>query len=235
MKRFWTDVSIEARGDDFAILLDGRIVKTPLRADLTLSNMAMARAVAQEWEDCGEDIDPAGMPMTGYANAAIDRVAADRQDFVDAIAAFGESDLFCYRAESPQKLVDRQAAIWDVWLDWAAQRYDVGFNVVQGIVHRAQPEETIRALKAAVAAMDDFQLSALSRLTHLSGSLVAPLALAEGRTVADKIWPDLIVDELWQEEQWGADDFAIKNRHDREADFTDAARFLGLTLCWRGQ
>jgi len=228
MKRFWGEVSVAARDEGFAILLDERRVKTPMRADLLLPGMQMAEALAQEWQECGEEIDPAAMPMTGYANAAIDRVAADRQEFVDAIASFGESDLFCYRTENPQELINRQAAIWDGWLDWGAQQYDVRFTVVQGIMHQPQPPETIAALKAAVADMDNFQLSAMSRLTHLSGSLIAPLALANARVTAKEIWPDLIIDELWQEEQWGADKFAIKNRHDREHDFTEAARFLAL-------
>ncbi len=221
-------MTVEQRGEYYSILLDERDVKTPMRAELVLPNAKLAEAVAQEWRDVGEKIDPAAMPITGFANAALDRVAPDRQSFIDAVAAFGESDLFCYRAENPQKLVDRQEVSWGKWLKWAEQKYSLKFAVVSGIIHKPQPEPTLAALKEAVADMSDHQLAAASKLTHLTGSLVAVLALAEGEVGAETLWPDLILDELWQEEQWGADQFALKNRNDREAEYLEAARVMVL-------
>jgi len=228
VKRFWKDVTVEAADGGHAILLDERSVKTPMRADLILPSAKMAEAAAQEWRDVGEEIDPSAMPVTGFANAALDRVVGDRQSFIDAVAAFGESDLFCYRAENPQKLVDRQESVWGKWLRWAQQKYLVKFVVVQGIVHQPQAEPTLVRLKEAVAGMNDHQLAAASKLTHLTGSLVAVLALADGTVDAEMLWPDLILDELWQEEQWGTDELALKNRDDREAEFLEAARFMVL-------
>jgi chaperone required for assembly of F1-ATPase len=228
MRRFWKETTAQAAGDGFAIRLDGKPLKTPMKADLWLPNAAMAQAVVSEWDAVGEKIDPATMPITGFANAAIDRVAADRQGFIDSIAAYGESDLLCYRAEEPEQLTQRQAAAWDHWLNWAQARYFVTFTVVAGIMHQPQPEPTLARLKDAVASLNDWQLAAASRLVPISGSLVALLALTENHTAAQVIWLDLVVDELWQEEKWGADDFALKNRRDREADFMNAARFLAL-------
>lgn len=228
MKRFWKEVHIKASDDGFTILLDERAIKTPGRADLTLPNAGMADAVAQEWRNVGEKVDPASMPITGFANAAIDRVRADKEAFVDAIAAFGESDLFCYRAESPTELVERQGAIWGQWIRWAEALWNADLAVVHGIMHRPQSPEILSAARASVAELNEFQLAAASKLTHLSGSLIAVLALAEGQVSADELWPDLILDELWQEEQWGADEFALKNRNDRAAEFAEAARFLAM-------
>jgi chaperone required for assembly of F1-ATPase len=228
MRRFWKETTAEAVGSSFAIRLDGKPLKTPMKAELLLPNAAMAEAVKAEWEAVDEKIDPATLPITGFANAAIDRVAADRQSFIDSIAAYGESDLLCYRAEEPAVLVDRQAAAWDQWLHWAQARYFVTFTIVAGIMHQPQPEATLAHLKEAVAHLDNWQLAAASRLVPISGSLIALLALTENHTAPQVIWPDLIVDELWQEEKWGADDFALKNRRDREADFMNAARFLAL-------
>ncbi len=226
MKRFWKKVTTERGAAGFAIRLDGRAVKTPMRAELYLPNEALARAVKAEWDAVDDIIDPAAMPMTGFANAAIDRVANERAAFVAAIGEYAETDLFCYRAEGPAALLERQAAAWGHWLHWAEARYLIGFHLVQGIMHMPQPATTVARLQQAVAALNDWQLAAASKLAALSGSLVAVLALAEGRAQAETIWPDLIADELWQEEQWGADDYALKNRRDRAADFAAAARFL---------
>jgi chaperone required for assembly of F1-ATPase len=228
MKRFWKIARIETVESGFAIRLDARPVKTPMRAQLVLPNMAMAQAVCAEWDAVGDDIDPMVMPITGLANAAIDRIAEDRDGFISAIAAYGESDLFCYRAEEPEILVQRQADIWDRYLRWAQARYFVTFTVVTGIMHQPQPAPTLVRLKEAVAELSNWQLAAASKMVPITGSLVAFLALAEGEVDAVSLWPDLVLDELWQEEKWGADDFALKNRRDRQTDFMAGVRFLEL-------
>jgi chaperone required for assembly of F1-ATPase len=228
MKRFWKKVTLEAVDGGHAIRLDGRIVKTPMKAVLVLPNLVMTAAVKAEWDAVEGDIDPTAMPISGFANAAIDRVRADRESFTGSIAAYGESDLLCYRAEEPEELLQRQAAVWDPWLHWAQARYSIEFNVISGIMHQPQSAATLLRLKEAVMKLSDWQLAAASRLVPISGSLVALLAIVEDEVTADALWPDLILDELWQEEKWGADDYALKNRRDRETDFKDAVRFLAM-------
>ncbi len=228
MRRFWTEVTTVQSAYGLAIRLDGKPVKTPLRAELTVPTKALADAVIAEWEAVAEKIDPAAMPMTGFANAAIDRIGPEHATFVDAISAYGEADLFCYRAEAGEPLAARQAEVWEPWLDWARTRYDVVFNVVEGIMPQPQPPETVARLKAAVASRGTFELAAMAKLAHLSGSLVATLALVERAGSSQELWSASCLDEIWQEELWGEDYFATKNRNDREAEFMQAARFLDL-------
>lgn len=228
MRRFYKEVGLEQNGDNQAILLDGKPVKTPSRRPLALPNENLAIAVKAEWEAQGEKIDPASMVMTGFANAAIDRVADERDVFVQNIAAYGETDLFCYRADSPDPLIERQMAEWQPWLDWAHKKYDAPLICVAGIMHKEQPLQSLKNMRTPVEAMSDYQLSAMAKMTHISGSLVASLAIFEGDASVDDIWPALCLDELWQEEQWGADSFAEKHRNDRYADFSAAVNFLKL-------
>lgn len=228
MRRFWKDVATEQSTFGHAVRLDGRPVKTPGKRELALPTRRMADAVVTEWEAVADKIDPADMPMTGFANAAIDRIATDRNGFVDAIAAYGETDLFCYRAEAGDALATRQSEIWEPWLDWARSRYDVSFIVVEGIMHQPQPQATLAKLRQAVAARGTFELAAMAKLTHLSGSLIATLALMEQAGTADELWAASCLDELWQEELWGDDHWAQKNRADRETEFMAAVRFLDL-------
>jgi chaperone required for assembly of F1-ATPase len=228
MRRFWKEVTLEPSSFDHAVRLDGRPVKTPSGKELALPTRALADAVAEEWNAVGETIDPLAMPLTGLANAASGPIAADRDGFVTAIAAYGESDLFCYRAEAGEPLASRQAQIWDPYLNWARGRYDVSFVVIEGIIHRPQPEATLTKLRAGVAARGTFELAAMAKATQLTGSLVASLALLERAFGAEEIWQAACLDELWQEENWGADHWAQKNRSDRKAEFMAAARFLEL-------
>lgn len=224
MKRFWKTVTIA----DGAIELDGRPVRTPARAPLALPTPQLAEAVAEEWRGVGEALDPRAMPLTGLANAAIDQVAPNPAPFAADLARYGESDLLCYRADSPEPLVERQAAQWDPLLDWARTRYDVHFETTAGIIHRPQPPATIARLNEVVAALDPFRLAALSPLVTISGSLVAALALLEGAADAETVWRAAQLDEDWQAEQWGEDELATRARQARRADFDAGTRFLAL-------
>jgi chaperone required for assembly of F1-ATPase len=224
MKRFWTLVTT---GDN-EVHLDGRPVRTPGRAPLVLPTPALADAVADEWRAVQGEIDPRAMPLTGLANAAIDRIAPDKATFAAGLSRYADSDLLCYRADGPEPLVARQAALWDPLLDWAQTRYDVHFERATGVIHVAQPPATLARLGEAVAARDAFHLAGLSPLVTVTGSLVAALALAEGAFDAETVWTAAQVDEDWQAEQWGRDELAARTTAARRAEFDGGARFLGL-------
>ncbi|MBV9881467.1 MAG: ATPase [Sphingomonadaceae bacterium] len=225
MKRFYKEATVD---EGRRILLGGRPVKTPGRSDLALPTDALAEAVADEWNAQEERIDPRAMPLTGLANAAIDRIAPDPAAFARGLAAYGETDLLYYRAEGPAPLVRRQAERWDPILAWAQQRYDTVFELATGIMHMRQPGETVTRLKAAVAARDAFALAGLSPLVTVSGSLLIALALAEGALALDAAWAAAALDEQWQAEQWGEDAEAAAALAARRRDFEAAARFLAL-------
>lgn len=228
MRRFWKEVSAEQSAWGFGIRLDGRVLKTPMKNELLLPTTELRDAVIAEWLAVAEKIDPAAMPMTGFANAAIDHVAPDRAGFAGRIATYAESDAFCYRADSEDALAAKQAEVWGPWLDWAQRRYDVSFTIVHGVMHQPQPEATLEKLKAAVAARGTFELAAMAKLAHLAGSLVAVLAVVERAGDAAVLWEAVCLEELWQEELWGHDHWAEKNRNDRWKEFSEAARFLQL-------
>ena len=225
MKRFYKSAAV---GEGNRILLDGRPVKTPGRHDLAAPTASLAEAIADEWNAQGETIDPRAMPLTGLANAAIDRVAPDPAGFARGLAAFGESDLLCYRADGPAPLVTRQSALWDPILAWAQQHYDIVLELTSGIIHTKQPAQTIEWLGAAVAARDPFALAGLSPLVTISGSLLIALALAEGAIGLGEAWAAASLDEQWQGEQWGEDADAAAVLANRRRDFEAAARFLAL-------
>ncbi|HXH14894.1 MAG TPA: ATP12 family protein [Sphingomonas sp.] len=225
MKRFWKDVAIDA---DRVVTLDGKPVRTPGRRPLAMPSHALAEAVADEWRAVGETIDPRTMPLTGLANAATDPIANDPTQFAARLAAYGESDLLCYRADGPPPLVDRQAAAWDPLLAWARARYDVTFAVTSGVMPIAQPDATIVRLHEAVAAHDDFRLAGLSPVVTLTGSLVIGLALIEGEIDADAAWGAAGIDEDWSVEMWGEDWQATQLRELKRKEFDFGVRFLGL-------
>jgi chaperone required for assembly of F1-ATPase len=228
VKRFWKSAAPVEVDGGFAVELDGRPIKTPARAELVVPTRALAEAIAIEWNECGEKVDPGAMPLTGLANAAIDRVEPDKDAFAAGIARYAEADLTCYRAEGPATLVARQAESWDALLGWARRRYDVDFVTCSGVMHVAQPEETARKLGHAVASLDAFRLAGLSPLVTIGGSLVAALAVIEKMMPASEAWEAVSLDDRWQMEQWGADSEAEAALDARRRDFLTGARFLEL-------
>jgi len=228
MKRFWKAVSVVAEDGGRAVQLDGRPLRTPARAPLVVPTEALAEAIADEWRSAGEDIDPRAMPLTGLANAAIDRVAPARGEFAAGLARYAEADLACYRSDWPPDLVERQQQAWDSLLAWGRRRYDVDFSTTSGLMPVPQPQATVEVLSHTVAALDPFRLAGLSPLVTIGGSLLAALAVIEKAMAPDEAWKKVSVDERWQLDQWGADPEAKAALENKRRDFMAAARFLEL-------
>ena len=228
MKRFWTEVAVVAEDGGCGIALDGRPVRTPQRAPLAVASRALVEAIAEEWREQGETIDPARMPMTGLANAAIDLATPDLVAFAAPVAAYAESDLFCYRDARDAALQAEQAAAWNPLLAWAEARHGIEFILTQGVLPVDQPEATIAALRGAALAQDAWRITALTPLVTIGGSLVAGLALVERAFESDALWQAVTLDELYQERRWGADGEAQKARAANKRDWDNAARFLSL-------
>lgn len=227
-RRFWTRADVEDRADGFSVLLDGRPVKTPARAALLLPTRAMAQAVAAEWDAQEETIDPFAMPVTRAANAAIDKVAPQHAEVAAMIAAYGETDLLCHRAEAPEALARRQAEAWDPLLDWAANALGAPLMPTIGVMPRPQPHESLARLADEVAGRTPFELTALHDLVSLSGSLVIGLAAIHDQATPEALWQLSRIDETWQEELWGTDAEAAEHGAARRRDFLNARRFFDL-------
>src|SRR5690606_24662614 len=181
MKRFYKEVAVADTDQGYAVMLDGRPVRTPARKPLSLSSRALAEAIAAEWRAQGDRVDPASMPLTRLATTAIDLAAARRPAIVDEIAAYAATDLLCYRADSPAELAARQHTAWQPLLDWVAVRHGAQLAVTAGVVPRPQPSEALAALRRTVEAQDDLALVALHAATVAAGSLVLALALLDRR------------------------------------------------------
>ena len=228
MRRVYSKVATVAADGRYGVMLDGKTLKTPARRDLVVPSAALAAAIAAEWDAQHGDIRPATMPLTRLAATAIDRTARQRELVAAETANYAGTDLVCYRAEHPPALIARQQETWQPLIDWAMRRYDAGLAVTNGIVPQPQPPATLKAFAAAVAAQDDFRLTALHTATAACGSLVIALALLEGRLDAEAAFAASQLDETFQIEAWGEDAEAAARRHALAEDIAAAARFVQL-------
>lgn len=227
-RRFWKDVTVEEEDGGFAVRLDARPLRTPGKRPLILPTRALAEAVADEWRAVDGTVDPRKMPFTRSANSAVDKVATQFDEVADLIAAYGGSDLVCYRAEDPPELARKQAETWDPILDWARQRYGAALRHTSGIAPIGQADGALRPLSAAVRSTTPFELTALHDLVALSGSLLIGLAATEAESDPEALWRASRVDEDWQSGLWGEDEEAAEAAEAKRRDFLHAHRFWRL-------
>lgn len=228
MKRFYNQAAVEAVGEAFEVQLDGRPVRTPGRQRLALPTRALAEASAAEWDGQGEELDMGAMPMTALSYAAVDRVGVDPERFASEAARFAETDLLCYRAPEPPALVERQAAAWDPVLAWLDRRHGAKLVLAEGVMPVSQPPKAIAAVRAAVDALDPYQLTALHSAAGIAGSAGIALALLDGEMDARRAADIADVDEVFQMETWGEDAEIRAHLTRRRVDLVEIGRFITL-------
>ncbi|MDB5548255.1 MAG: ATPase [Tardiphaga sp.] len=221
-KKFYTRVSIGEIAGGYAILLDGRSIKTPSRKVVAVPSRVIAETIAAEWNAQVDLIDPMTMPMTRLANSVIDGVVDRLDDVITDIAKYFESDLLCYRAGHPQELVAREAEAWDGVLFWAAEALGAHFILAQGIIHATQPSPAVAAARAALP-QEPWSVAAVHIVTTITGSALLALALYHDARDADQVWAAAHVDDDWNVEHWGVDEEVAMRRAARLIDFRAAA------------
>jgi chaperone required for assembly of F1-ATPase len=224
-KRFWTETRVEAVDGGFTVRLDGRAVKTPAKTLLVVPTREMAERIATEWEAQQGQVDPRTMPWTRSANAALDKVSTQFAEVATLLAAYGDTDLLCYRADGPAELAARQTKGWDPLLAWSATALDAPLTATVGVMPVGQPPDSLARLTARITQMTAFQLTGFHDLVAISGSLVLALAVADRRLSAPEAWHLSRIDEHWQAEVWGRDEEAGALEAARHEGFLHAERF----------
>jgi chaperone required for assembly of F1-ATPase len=227
-QRFYDAAASQPEAGGYVVLLDGKAVRTPARQSLTLPTQALADAVAAEWQDQQKVIDPARMPLTRLANSIIDGVTASATAVAAEVEKYLGSDLLFYRAEGPERLVARQQELWAPIVAWARTALGARFELVEGVIHVAQPLQSIKAAAAAIP-RDPWRLGAVHSLTTLTGSALIALALAHKAVSPDAAWTAAHVDEDWNMELWGHDTLALARREQQLSEMNAAATVLALT------
>jgi chaperone required for assembly of F1-ATPase len=228
MKRFYKNAATIPAAGGYGITLDGRLVKTAGASDLIVPSLALAAAVAAEWDAQQGEIRRERMPLMRLASTTIDRNSTQREAVVRQVAHYAGTDLVCYRATHPPALASRQQAVWQPLIDWAVERYDAPLTVTTGVIPASQPAASLTTFAAVVATHDDFSLTALHTATTACGSLVIALALLEGRLDAAEAFAAAQLDESFQIEAWGEDTEQAERRAALAAEIAAAARFPAL-------
>jgi chaperone required for assembly of F1-ATPase len=187
----------------------------------------VAELLAAEWAAQTAEINPATMPATRITHAALDSVAQAMGEVRADILKYAASDLVCYRAEDPVRLVEQQAHHWDPVLAHIRARYGAGFLLSEGITFVTQPGESLERLAPRLWAVSEpIALAALHVLTTVSGSALIAIAVADGALDTQAGFDAGECDADYEASIWGIDEEAAERRALRLADFKAAATLL---------
>ena len=231
MKRVWTAASARPEQGGWGVRLDGKPLHIPSGPALLVPQPRLAEAIAAEWQRAGAatgEMDYTDVPLTRLAGTAQLRIVPDPASVIDAIAAYGETDLLCYRADTPPELVRRQDEAWRPWLDWARQDLGAALTVTSGIMHVKQHPAALAAMHRAVAAENGWALAGLGIIVPALGSLVLGLAVARGALEVVEAHALSCLDEDYQAELWGMDTEAAARRVRIRTDLEESAQFMTL-------
>ena len=213
MKKFWKIVQVKKKlKNSYDILLDKRILKTPMQKDLIFSNYKIAKETALEWDIDEKEINTENMVFYGLISTAIDKINNDKVSYIENVLGFINTDLICYRADGPNELVDLQNSSWNPIISFIKKYIDVELKFFIGVMPSKQSLEIFNRLKTLINSFSNIEISALHRMTNLTGSIFISICILKGDVLKNKAFELYFLDELWQAKNWGVEEESLDKR-----------------------
>ena len=219
--------------DWYGITLDGRLMKTPMGMPLSVPSLPLAVAIASEWDDQKEYIQPAQMPLMTLVCTTIDQltIPAVRESTIDKILSYLKNDTTCYWADPTEDRVlhRRQSKYWRKLHEWVENddEYGLGFkpavaigsgeglimsrmrkSKTAGLPHQGELMENARQF---LDECDSWTLAAMQNITMEAKSFLVGMGVVQG--VQKQSGPFTVdiekaimagrVEEEFQIENWG--------------------------------
>ncbi len=226
-RRFYVSATVSPVAEGYAVQLDDKPVRTPARRLLAAPSLALAQAIAAEW----------------------DAQARHHRSGKNAADAAGQRDhRRRRRSASPGRGGDRNISRVGpaVLSRWRSPRLGRTASASLGPDPGLGARSTRRPIQArprrhpcrstgcgacgseSAIPSDPWRLGALHVVTTLTGSALLALAVLRGRLSVEDAWLAAHVDEDWNMERWGRDDMALERRAFRYAEFQAAAKVLRM-------
>ena len=227
MKKFWKKVSMKKiSSNSFQIMLDERILKTPLKRELVIPNLNLTKEIIKEWDQDSKNINTESMIFYGLISTSLDKIKDNRTLYINDVLDYIDTDLVCYRAENPKELVELQKKKWDPIILLIEKYIDTKVQVFQGILPKKQHVTVHSKLNNLINQLDNFEISALHRITNITGSIFLSLCVLKKDISKNEIFELSFLDELWQAENWGYDEETSQKRKEISIELNRSIFFL---------
>ena len=227
MKKFWEKVSIKKiSSDSFCIMLDDRILKTPLKRELILPKLNLAQEILKEWDQDSKKINTESLIFYGLISTSLDKIKDNKNLYINDILDYIDTDLICYRAENPKELVELQKNKWDPIILLIENYIGTKVNVFEGILPKKQHATVHDRSNNLINQFDIFEISALHRITNITGSIFLSLCVLKKDISKNEVFELSFLDELWQAENWGIDEETSQKRKEISIELNKSIFFL---------
>ncbi|MFV0322397.1 MAG: ATP12 family protein [Alphaproteobacteria bacterium] len=207
-KKFWSHVEVKQNEYGYSIFLDGRVLKTPLKKSVSLPNLALAEAVAAEWQAQQGHIKPRTMPLSRLAMTVIDQLQDDpkmQSQWITEASQYLETDLLLFPSPSPQELYMKEQQQWLPLIEWSGAILHHQFHVHEGLSVSTYNQKAVERLKQHIQNYNLWKQAAYVTFVQICGSAIVALAVAEGKIDGDNAQKAVLVQEYYQRDQWGSD------------------------------
>lgn len=164
------------------------------------------------------------MTVAELEKAAVE-IGADRREIADKIENFMMTDMLLFWG-TEKDLVVRQEKLWGPILEWAKQVFEADFVKTHGLDVPEQDEKSGEKLRSFINNLSDRELAAFYLAALNMRSVLLAAALVKGRISAEEAYKAAYLEELWQAENWGADEEAEKKRGELRCELIDIEKFL---------
>jgi len=231
MKRFYKLSSVDQSGDGYAVMLDGRSIKTKSKKVLQHKSRDIAMLMMKEWAEQGDIILPDTMPVTQIITTLIDHVEAHREDITVSILKYLDTDLLCYHADTPRELVSRQKDIWGKWISAFEKHYGISLRTTSSLSAVKQEHDLHRKIEEDIRGFDLDHFNIIQIVTSLSGSIILALAFMDGAAGPADILECAYLEEHFKEElydadRYGRDPLLEKQQASKKSDLEACAEIL---------
>tara|TARA_B100000989_G_scaffold87280_1_gene62862 strand:- start:292 stop:1002 length:711 start_codon:yes stop_codon:yes gene_type:complete len=224
-KKFWRKVFLKQEKNLGVIFLDDKELKSPKDKKLNLPYY-LSQKVFKEWNEVQEEINPSLMPFYSYSVTAVDRIMNHKNDVIETLKSILRMDTLLYRSGNDIDLSKLQEKEWQPLLKWLYINYNCKLTINYELKPLNQKETELLKCINLVNQLDHFSLSGFSHLVSISGSFILGLSFYCKKINSHKVYELALLEELFQSNKWGSDDFANERRENIKKEITEACEFL---------
>ena len=224
-KKFWRKVFLKQEKNLGVIFLDDKELKSPKDKKLNLPYY-LSQKVFKEWNEVQEEINPSLMPFYSYSVTAVDRIMNHKNDVIETLKSILRMDTLLYRSGNDIDLSKLQEKEWQPLLKWLDINYNCKLTINYELKPLNQKETELLKCINLVNKLDHFSLSGFSHLVSISGSFILGLSFYCKKINSHKVYELALLEELFQSNKWGSDDFANERRENIKKEITEACEFL---------
>ena len=120
-----------------------------------------------------------------------------------------------------KELIERQQKAWEPILKWVNQALEAELKYTNSLEVPEQPKESGYRLQRFLENLSNKELAGFYVAALNMKSVLLAAALVKGKLNAEEAFNAAFLEELWQNENWGAADDALKKREEMKQELID--------------